>query len=263
MDPIITLTTDFGADSPYAAAMKGVILSMNSRARLVDLSHQIPPQNVRLAAFFLRATVPYFPSQTVHVVVIDPGVGTERALLYVEINGQRLLTPNNGCWTGLIQQGSPPPTVIHLTETRFWRQPVSPTFHGRDILAPVAAHLSLGEDPRHLGKPRQDWVHLDVRPAILKDDRLIGEVIFIDHFGNLIANIPGQELARFSEKPTRIMVGDQVVNRRVRTYAEAEPGSIVVLVSSMTLMEVAVTNGNAAEKLGARIGTPVSIQVVG
>jgi S-adenosylmethionine hydrolase len=261
MDPIITLTTDFGADSPYVAALRGVILSMNSRVRLVDLSHQIPPQNIRLTAFFLRATIPYFPSDTIHVVVVDPGVGTERALLYVEVDGHRLLAPDNGCWTGLIHQGSQPPTVIRLAESCFWRHPVSPTFHGRDILAPVAAHLSLGEDPRRLGKPYQDWIQLEIRPPILEHDRLMSEVIFIDHFGNLITDIPGQEFVRICEKPTRIMVGDFVVNHRVRTYAEAEPGTVVALISSLGFMEVAVTNGNAAEKLGARLGTPVSVQV--
>src|SRR5947208_810352 len=218
MEPLITLTTDFGGDSPYVAAMKGVILNLNPRARLIDLSHQIPPQDVRFAAFFLRACIPYFPPEAIHVVVVDPGVGTDRALLYVEVDGHRLLAPDNGCWTGLLGQtflsGKPvgqtllsgKPTVIRLTERRFWRPTVSPTFHGRDILAPVAARLSLGEDPRSLGTPFDDWLRLEIPSPTIEPDRLVGEVIFIDHFGNLITNIPGTEFARMSDRQVQILV---------------------------------------------------------
>jgi S-adenosylmethionine hydrolase len=259
---VITLTTDFGADSPYVAAMKGVILGLNRHARLIDLSHQIPPQDVRFAAFFLRASIPYFPPEEIHVVVVDPGVGTDRALLYVEIDGHRLLAPDNGCWTGLIRPGSRPPTVFRLTERRFWRPTVSATFHGRDILAPVAAHLSLGEDPRNLGQPFEDWVCLESKSPIIEPGRLVGEVIFIDHFGNLITNIPGETFARIRDLHIQILVGDQEVSRRVRTYGEAEKGTVVALVSSSDLMEVAVTGGSAEKKLAASVGTHVSVRVI-
>src|SRR5437660_1471443 len=124
--------------------MKGVILSINPGARPLDLGHAIPPQNLRYAAFFLRSAVPYFPPGTLHVVVVDPGVGTERAALYVEVAGQRLLVPDNGCWTELARAAAEPPRVLHLTEPRYWRAAVSATFHGRDVFAPAAAHLSLG-----------------------------------------------------------------------------------------------------------------------
>src|SRR5436189_5046159 len=147
--PLVTLTTDFGRDSGYVAALKGSLLSVNPQARLVDLSHDIRPQDLRQASFFLRSCVLYYPPGTIHVVVVDPGVGTERAILYVETRGQRLLVPDNGCWTSLVDQGTP--TVIRLAEPRYWRQPVSPTFHGRDILAPVAGHLAGGLEPRLLG----------------------------------------------------------------------------------------------------------------
>jgi S-adenosylmethionine hydrolase len=261
MDPLITLTTDFGADSPYAAAMKGVILDRNPRARVIDLGHQIPPQSVTLAAFFLRATIPYFPAETIHIVVIDPGVGTKRALLYIEVEGHRFLAPDNGCWTGLIRLKSRLPTVLRLTESRFWRNPVSPTFHGRDILAPVAAHLSLGEDPRNLGPVTQEWVRLETKEPTFKGDKLIGEVIFIDGFGNLLTNIPGTEFAHHGDHPFQLMIGDQVVTRRVRAYGEAEAGTAVALISSMDLLEVAVTYGNAAQNLGAQLGTSVALQI--
>src|SRR6516225_6482541 len=138
----ITLTTDFGTASPYTATMKGVILSLNPDARIVDLSHHIPPQDVRHAAFFLASALPHFPPDALHVVVVDPGVGGGRDVLFVEVGAQRLLVPDNGCWT-LLHEGRPPVRVIRVTEPRFWRHPVSATFHGRDIFAPVAANLSL------------------------------------------------------------------------------------------------------------------------
>jgi S-adenosylmethionine hydrolase len=258
-DPIITFTTDFGLGSPYVAAMKGVILAVNPRARLLDLSHEIPPQDVRHAAFFLRSCIPFFPVGAIHVIVVDPGVGTDRALLYVEVAGRRLLAPDNGCWTELARGASRPPRVTCLSESRYWRNPVSPTFHGRDILAPVAAHLSLGEDPQKLGPIVQEWVRLDLPSPTLEAGRLIGEVIYVDHFGNLITNIPRAAYATLAAGPVRIMVGNQEVSWRVQTYGEAPPGALVALISSAELLEIAITGGNAAQRLAARVGTLVSI----
>src|SRR5262249_606043 len=156
-DPIITLTTDFGDGSPYVAAMKGVILGINPAARLIDLSHHIPPQDVRHAAYFLAESIPNFPPEAIHVLVVDPGVGTDRALLYVEGERHRLLAPDNGCWTAV---PNTPRRVIRLTERNYWRPEVSNTFHGRDILAPVAAHLSLGVDASLLGPAVTRWEQL-------------------------------------------------------------------------------------------------------
>ena len=255
-DPIITLTTDFGAAAPYAAALKGVILSFNPAAHLVDLTHQVPPQDVRHAAFFLAAALPYFPRKALHVVVVDPGVGSERAILYVEVDGRRLLVPDNGCWTLLPGE----PRVIRVTERRFWREPVSATFHGRDIFAPVAAHLSLGVDPARSGPTATAWVRLEIpapRPGI---DGLTGEVVFIDDFGNIISNIR----ADWPQRPDLIMVGGTTLRhgadfRWVQTYAEAQPGSLVALTSSNGWLEVAVVRGHAAERLRATAGTSVAI----
>ncbi len=206
-EPIITLTTDFGEESPYVAAMKGVILGINPSARLVDLSHQIPPQNLAYAEFFLSGAIPYFPHDALHVVVVDPGVGTQRALLYVEVAGHRLLVPDNGCWTELAALAGQTPLVIRLAEPRYWRHPVSATFHGRDILAPVAGHLSLGVDPRTLGPQVEEWVRCELRRPTLVPGRLAGEVMFVDRFGNLITNIPGEALTMLAE-PRRFQVGE-------------------------------------------------------
>jgi S-adenosylmethionine hydrolase len=253
-DPLVTLTTDFGTASPYVAAMKGVLLAVNPAVRLVDLSHDIPPQNVRHAAFFLASALPYFPADTLHVVVVDPGVGSERVILYVETAGQRLLVPDNGCWT-LLEE---PRRVLRVAEPRFWRSTVSSTFHGRDIFAPVAAHLARGVNPEQLGPAVSEWVRLEMRPPVPGMNSLTGEIVFIDHFGNLITNIPAARL----QTPNVLTVGRHTFRRRfrwVRTYAEAEPGTLVALASSTDLLEVAVVQGNAAHRLQATIGTPVTV----
>jgi len=258
---LITLTTDFGDGSPYVAAMKGVILGINPEARLLDLSHRIPPQDVRHAAFFLREALPYFPREALHVIVVDPGVGTERSLLYVEV-GPRLLVPDNGCWTDLARAVGTAPTVIRLAEPRYWRPEVSATFHGRDILAPVAGHLSRGLDARLLGPPVHDWVSLKAPALTLEPDRLTGEVVFIDDFGNLLTNIPGAGVLAWRDRSVRIMVAGHEVHRRVRTYSEAEPGTLVALVSSGGMLEVAVSQGSAAELLAVRVSALVEVALV-
>ncbi len=258
-DPLITLTTDFGSGSHYVAAAKGVILALNPEVRIVDLSHDIPAQDLRQAAFFLVSALPYFPPETLHVVVVDPGVGGERSILYVELANLRLLVPDNGCWTWLIEGGRRRPRVVRLTERRFWRSRISDTFHGRDIFAPVAANLSLGLDPRELGPLVGDWVRLD-RPTPHHDAKGIrGEVLYVDSFGNLITNIPGEALS-LDDRPKRVRVDGIEVPRIVRTYSEAEPGTLVALVSSVEWLEVAVAQGDAARLLNARVGTPVTIE---
>jgi S-adenosyl-L-methionine hydrolase (adenosine-forming) len=256
--PLITLTTDFGEQAPYAAAMKGVILSLNPEVRIVDLTHCIPPHDVRHAAFFLNACVPYFPPDTIHLVVVDPGVGTKRALLLVDCGAARLLVPDNGCWTLLGDKGLAP-TVRRLEEQHFWRTPTSATFHGRDILAPVAARLSLGQLAETFGALTNNWVQLNFPAPQRASNGWTGEVLFADQFGNLITNIPSD--VRHGT-PDILRVGKRRLRkgfRSVRTYGDAEPGSVIILGSSTDLLEVAVVQGNAAVKFGAGIGSPVGV----
>ncbi len=259
-DPLITLTTDFGEESPYVAAMKGVILTINPAARLVDLSHQVPPQNLRYAAFFLAAALPYWPPEALHVVVVDPGVGTERAILHVAIGHLRLLVPDNGCWTTLAE-ATTPSQVIRAANPRYWRPEVSATFHGRDIFAPLAGHLSLGLDPSLLGPAVQEWVSLALPTARREPDGWHGEVAFVDHFGNLITNIPGDAIPG---TPDEVELGGRRLRaseyQRVRSYAEAPPGTLVALESSTGRFELAIVQGNAAHRFGAGEGTPVVIR---
>ncbi len=258
-DPIITLTSDFGSGSHYVAAAKGVILALNPDVRIVDLSHDIPAQDLRQAAFFLASALPYFAPETLHVVIVDPGVGSKRPILYVELANLRLLVPDNGCWTWLIEGGRRRPRVIRLGEQRFWRSKVSATFHGRDIFAPVAANLSLGLDPRQLGPIVADWVRLDRPTPRHVPGGIAGEVIYVDHFGNLITNIPGETLT-LDDRPKRVLISGVEVPRIVRTYADAPPGTLIALVSSGEWLEVAVVQGNAARQLGAGMGAPVTIE---
>jgi S-adenosylmethionine hydrolase len=258
-DPLITLTTDFGNGSHYVAAAKGVILALNPDVRILDLSHNLPAQDLRQTAFFLGSALPYFPPETLHVVIVDPGVGGQRSILYVELANLRVLVPDNGCWTWLMEGGRRRPRVIRVTDKRFWRSRISPTFHGRDIFAPVAANLSLGLDPRELGPIVADWVRLE-RPTARHDAKgVTGEVIYVDRFGNLITNIPGEALT-LDDRPKRVRVDGIEVSRIVSTYSETEPGTLIALVSSGEWLEVAVNQGDAARQLDARIGTPVTLE---
>jgi len=258
-DPLITLTTDFGTGSPYVAAVKGVLLALNPEVHIIDLCHDISPQDLRQTAFFLSTTLPYYPPEALHVVVVDPGVGGRRAILYVEVAYLRLLVPDNGCWTWLLEGERRRTRVIRVTEKRFWRSRVSATFHGRDIFAPVAANLSLGLDPRELGPIVSDWVRLE-RPVPRREAHSIhGEVLYVDRFGNLITNIPGEALMR-DDRPKRVRVAGAEVPRIVRTYSEVEPGTLLALVSSSEFLEVAINQGNAAQQLKAQAGTPVTLE---
>ena len=258
--PIITLTTDFGSRSPFVAAVKGVILCINPDARIIDLSHEIPAYDIRHAAFFLADALPYFPPGTLHVVVVDPGVGGDRDILYVAVAGQRLVVPDNGCWTLLAEGHAQPLRVIRVTEPRFWRPIVSPTFHGRDIFAPVAAYLSLGVNPAQLGPITTKWHQLAWPTPARRGDGITGEVIFVDGFGNLITNISSAALAAGGTRPVRINLGTTPVPRRVRAYSEAAPGELVALISSNGLLEVAEVRGNAAQRLSAGLGASVHVE---
>ena len=265
-EPIITLTTDFGADSPYAAAMKGVILSINPGARIVDLTHAIPPHDIWHAAFYLAEGIPFFPPELVHVVVVDPGVGTQRPIIYAEVGSHRILAPDNGV-ISLLAMKLVVANARFVTEPRFWRSKVSNTFHGRDILAPVAAHLTMGLDPAQLGPATAAWVRLPISTAEQRGNTLCGAVLFVDHFGNLLTNLPPDKLpdgklclrlrggngGAMLERPVRV----------VRAYGDAPKGELVALVSSGGWWEFAIVEGNAAQALGVRRGDPVEVVIAG
>ena len=264
--PIITLTTDFGVGSPYVAAMKGVMLSIDPSARLIDLSHAIEPQQVRQAAMFLAETTGLFPAGSLHVVVVDPGVGTSRAIVYVEIDTQCYLCPDNGLLS-LVQKKArlakpgEPTKIRHITSEQYYRHPVSPTFHGRDIMAPVAARLSLGLAPEALGPPLESLQELTWPVAFKVANRITGEIITVDSFGNLVTNITKIQLEGV---PTGTEVGIFCEDHETRgiftTYADQPPMTLIGLVSSSDQLELAIVDGSAATMLSLGVGASVEVR---
>lgn len=246
---IITLTTDFGLRDPYVAMMKGVMLSINPRARLVDVSHMIQPGAVLEGAAAIQETYPYFPKGTVHLAVIDPGVGGKRRSIAVSASEHHFVGPDNGLFSHVIRC-DPTAEVIQLTERRFFLEHITHTFHGREIFAPVAAHISLGVALDSLGRPIHDPVIFDVPKPREKDGVLYGEITHVDHFGNCITNICKSLLDRFlqSSRPV-IEVGPFRIPELSLTYADGDSGRPLALINSSSLLEIAVNTGRASEYL--------------
>lgn len=256
---IITLTTDFGTGSRYAAAMKGVILSIHPTAAIVDLSHEIPPQDIRRAALLLDDAAEWFPPDTIHVAVVDPGVGTDRAIVYARIGRQQFLAPDNGL-LGRLAMRTPPTKLIRVSDPSHWLPRVSATFHGRDIMAPVAARLALGLDPDRLGPPMDRLTLLDWPEAQTAPTRIDGAVIEVDRFGNLITNITVAMLAgRPTDRRACIVCNIYETWGVYSTYAEQPRGTLVALVGSGGRLELALVGDNAARRLGIGVGSPVTL----
>jgi hypothetical protein len=260
MSAIITLTTDFGSGSPYVAAMKGVILGINPAVRLVDISHEVGPQNVQNGAVLLAEAAPWFPAGAIHVAVVDPGVGTQRKLIYARIGDGQYLAPDNGLLS-LLAKRHHPARIIELANADVWLPDVSHTFHGRDILAPVAAQLSLGLEPERLGPAIHEMLMLDWPEPRRSDNRIEGAVQWIDRFGNLITNI-GARLLHESENHSAVRIqcaGREIVGM-VRAYGQCNRGELTALVGSSGYLEIAVVDGSAAQLLKAQVGVPVVVQ---
>lgn len=245
MEPsgIVTLLTDFGRDAPYAAAMKGALLAVNPRAVLVDGTHDVAPQRILQGAFLLDAYWRYFPAGTVHVAVVDPGVGTPRAAVAILAGNHYFVGPDNGLFSYL---GRLATQVVRLAPGRHMRPEVSATFHGRDVFAPVAGHLSRGELLDALGE-RQAGVHMLPKAWPRREGgQQRGTVLHVDRFGNLITNFRGAD----ANGAAGVRLGRHVIRRRARTYAEGPVGEPVWLVGSADRVEVAVRDASAAENLG-------------
>lgn len=259
MRSIITLLTDFGEGSPYVAQMKGIILARHPHVQLVDITHSIAPQDVRQAAIVLADVAPHFPAQTIHVCVVDPGVGTGRRLLYARIANQHLLAPDNGLLSR-IAHGDAHAEMREIVASHLYRKDVSATFHGRDILAPLAAHLSQGLDPVELGPVCDKIVTLSWPTIVRESGRITGGVEWIDRFGNLITNIERALL------PTDVVTQQYQISCSahadiplVRTYGESRPQTLVALFGSNDRLEIAINNGNAMSYLQAEVGTEVTL----
>jgi S-adenosyl-L-methionine hydrolase (adenosine-forming) len=256
--PIITLLTDFGLEDPYVASMKGVILEICPAARLVDISHLVPPQDVRTGAFMLASAYRDFPSGTIHLAVIDPGVGSSRRGLATKLNRGCLVGPDNGLFSLVLREESGW-EAYSLEHPVYWRPTVSPTFHGRDIFAPVAAHLAMGLPVQALGPPCTPEIPAWA-DATVTGEEIEGEIIHIDHFGNAVTNVSRETFERFAAGvAVAVLAGDRTITAITATYADADVGRLIVLIGSSDRLEIAVNQGNAAMNIGLRRGDLVRV----
>jgi len=256
MTSIITLSTDFGLKDGYVASMKGVILGICPKASLVDISHLIAPQDVRSAAFLIATVYTDFPPGTIHLAVVDPGVGTQRRALAIKAGGHFLVGPDNGLFSMAVEE-QPDFEARSLENPLYWRSEISNTFHGRDIFAPVAAHLASGIAFNLLGPPctpiLPQWSSVHRSKHELK-----GEVIHIDHFGNIITNLRTTDVAEFSAGMSwTVTIGSQIITQFEKSYGHVEPRTAVALFGSSGRLEIAINGANAAEILKVRTGDHV------
>ena len=258
MSGVISITTDFGDAGGYVGIMKGVIFGVNPDAKIVDLSHSISPQNILEAQFVLEKSVKYFPEGTTHLAVIDPGVGTARREIVVKTESFVCVGPDNGIFTPFLDGAE----VYEIQEKQYCLQETSSTFHGRDIFASVAAHLSLGVAPSDMGPLVSDPVQLAPPPITVEANSITGEVIFVDHFGNLVTNIPADILNSWPHTIIETHVGGKVLGGIVKSYMapHVSDGTIIALVGSTQHIEIASVNDSAARALGLATGAPVIIK---
>ncbi len=260
LSPIV-LTTDFGYTDEYVGVIKGVILSISPEARIIDLTHAIPPQDIARAAAILGSNYRYFPAGSVHLCIVDPGVGTSRRIIVVQADGYRFIGPDNGVFSPILNNCSA--IEIHQLSNRSWflDDPAS-TFHGRDIMAPAAARIFAGEPIDRAG-PRLDpssCVTLSATVALCSSDRITGEIVAIDHFGNLITNIGRRQLQKLSEHTTlkvQLKAADLALHRC--SYGDLPDTGPAAIINSSDVLEVCVKNGSAAEALQAPVGEMVCV----
>ncbi len=259
---IITLTTDFGLTDGYVGTMKGVILSIGPTAIIVDISHDIAPQDVREAAYVLYAAYPYFPQGTIHVVVVDPGVGSERRAIALRTPQATFVAPDNGVLSYVVARERVE-EIAHLTNPRYHLSPVSRTFHGRDIFAPVAAHLARGIPLAELGEPLTEIITFSLpRPQFRPDRDIVGQVIHVDRFGNLITSIMSKDLVDHSlPGESVVQIKGQSIRGIVNTYAEVTSGKLLALIGSEGHLEISVSGGSASQTLEAKVGDKVLLEV--
>ncbi len=256
--PIITLSSDFGSSDHYVGVMKGVILGICPAAEIIDITHEIPPFEITEGAFSIAQAYPYFPKRTVHVVVVDPGVGTSRRPILVEAAGQSFVGPDNGVLAMVYEREKA--KVRELTNVKFFRKPVSRTFHGRDIFSPCAAHLAKGVRPAQFGKLLQDYLRPSFTTPIRSGKRTwTGAILKVDHFGNLITNLHIDEFPEVKLRPVDIQVGLRTVRRLALNYADTEPDEVFAIVGSSGYLEISANQTSAAKLLGCGTGAPVEL----
>ncbi len=254
---VVTLITDFGTRDPYVGVMKGVLLAGAPAVRIVDLTHEVPAHWPAEAGFWLARSFRYFPTGTVHVAVVDPGVGSARDIAAVLLDGHVFLAPDNGLLAPVVENSTPPAELRHLDLDALGLRPSSSTFHGRDVFAPVAARLATGRLPyEELGPVVAELVPGWMEEPLETPDHITGAVLTIDHFGNLITNIDARSLQ--GRRRVRVRVGGRELDLR-RTYSEVRPGDYLALLNSFGVLEIARAEGSAAAGLGLERGAPVLV----
>lgn len=255
---IITLTSDFGLRDPYVAEMKAVILSISSNATIVDVAHEIEKFNIRMGAYVLASAAPYFPKGAIHIAVVDPSVGTKRRPLLIQTRQAFYVGPDNGVLV-LAAQKQGIEHIYEITNRNFMLPKVSTTFHGRDIFAPVAAHLANGISPKEFGPEIQKIVTPKFANVTKRKEGLVGEVIHVDDFGNIVTNFGEKELSSVSAKGyVNIKLGNTQLKLKIcKAYAEAEPQELLAIIGSHDFLEISLNQGNAAKNLRVKSGDKI------
>ncbi|MDX1640842.1 MAG: SAM-dependent chlorinase/fluorinase [Balneolaceae bacterium] len=260
MSHIITLTTDFGLQDHYVSVMKAVMLDIAPDTRFIDVSHEIPPQDVMAGAWVVRNSALLFPPKTVHLVVVDPGVGTDRTPVALQIEDQLFVGPDNGIFSLIGDEYGY--KAVKLENEKFWRKNRSNTFHGRDIFAPVAAHLANGISLEELGSPLDKLVTYRWAIPISDKDGIQGWIVHIDRFGNLVSNIPSSLIEEtIGDSKLKIYVGNTILDEIVPTFGSVPDGEPAAYIGSSDKLEIAINKGNARQMLSVEKGAQVSIVV--
>lgn len=251
--PLLSLLTDFGTSDYYVGAMKGAILSVCPSSHIVDITHEIPPQDIHTAAFTLLASYQTFPKKTIHIAVVDPGVGSNRKAILIQTRDYYFVAPDNGLLS-YIAEKEKDVRIFQLTNEKYFHQPVSATFHGRDIFAPVAAYLSCGVKPKKFGKEIGDYVRLDSLNPKIDGKILKGRIINIDRFGNIVTNITHEHLTQqMFERGFALKIGEHEIKKHQNFYAEANAkGEIFIIIGSAGFFEIVAYRDSAASLLGAK-----------
>jgi len=253
---IVTLTTDFGQAGSYAGAVKGVLLGINPELRIVDITHEISPFNILEGALLLNSFYQFFPSGTIHLVVVDPGVGGKRKGILVRTDDYFFVGPDNGVFSFIYDQEKVR-GMINLTNSEYFLGKPSSTFHARDIFAPVSAYLSLGINPEEFGPPAEECLKLKLPQPVQKKNRLTGEIVYIDNFGNLVTNIEANSIAK--ARRIQIRIKNKKLNRLNLFYEQEKKGKLLALIGSSNFLEIAVNQGDAQKLLKAKTGDKITI----
>ena len=259
--PVITLTTDFGLTDHFVGVMKGVIFGIQPTARVIDISHGVPPYDIAGGAFTIAQAYRYFPKKTIHVVVVDPGVGSTRRPLLAEMAGQYFIAPDNGVLSIVLAREAPA-RVRHITAEKYFLHPVSRTFHGRDVFSPVAAYLASGVTPAKFGKHIDDYLRASYdQPTHTGEHTWTGTILKADHFGNLSTNFHIDRFPAIRTHAFSLNAGLRAITRLALTFSECAPGDLFAIVGSSGYLEVAARQGSAAKTLGCGAGSPVELTI--